>query len=66
MVPLKPCSGGVLSTGSQMLLEWITSSVFNEIAALLALAAVAGFVGLALRQPLIVISPLALLQAPRS
>jgi len=35
-------------------LEWITTSVFNEIALLLALAAAVGFVGLMLRQPLIV------------
>ena len=33
---------------------WITASVFNEIAALLVLAAVVGFVGNLLRQPLIV------------
>jgi Kef-type K+ transport system membrane component KefB len=37
-----------------MLIEWVTSSVFNEIAALLMLAAVVGAVGMMLRQPLIV------------
>jgi len=37
-----------------MLAEWATSSLFNEIAALLVLAAVVGFVGVLLRQPLIV------------
>lgn len=37
-----------------MAAEWITGSVFNEIAALLVLAAAIGFVGLLLRQPLIV------------
>ncbi|MFN3514073.1 MAG: cation:proton antiporter [Phenylobacterium sp.] len=37
-----------------MLTEWIVSSVFNEIAALLVLAAGVGFLGLVLRQPLIV------------
>jgi len=36
-----------------MLIDWVTSSVFNEIAALLVLAAIIG-VGLLLRQPLIV------------
>ncbi len=39
---------------SQMLAGWIAGSVFNEIAALLVLAAAVGFVGLLLRQPLIV------------
>jgi len=33
---------------------WVTGSVFNEIAALLVLAAAVGFLGLTLRQPLIV------------
>ena len=37
-----------------MLIDWVTSSVFNEIAALLVLAAAVGAVGLILRQPLIV------------
>lgn len=37
-----------------MLTDWLAASVFNEIAALLVLAAVAGFIGLLLRQPLIV------------
>jgi Kef-type K+ transport system membrane component KefB len=37
-----------------MLAEWAAGSVFNEIAALLVLAAAIGFVGLLLRQPLIV------------
>ena len=37
-----------------MLTEWVTHAVFNEIAALLALAAATGFAGLMLRQPLIV------------
>lgn len=37
-----------------MLADWIAGSVFNEIAALLVLAAAIGFVGLLLRQPLIV------------
>jgi Kef-type K+ transport system membrane component KefB len=37
-----------------MLIDWVTSSVFNEIAALLVLAAAVGAVGLMLRQPLIV------------
>ncbi|HUF87439.1 MAG TPA: cation:proton antiporter [Thermohalobaculum sp.] len=37
-----------------MLAEWLTASVFNEVAALLVLAAATGFVGLMLRQPLIV------------
>jgi Kef-type K+ transport system membrane component KefB len=37
-----------------MLAAWIAESVFNEIAALLVLAAGVGFVGVALRQPLIV------------
>ena len=37
-----------------MLIDWVTSSVFNEIAALLVLAAIIGSVGLLLRQPLIV------------
>jgi len=37
-----------------MLAEWATSSLFNEIAVLLGLAAVVGFVGVLLRQPLIV------------
>ncbi len=37
-----------------MLAEWIAGSVFNEIAILLVLAAVIGFIGLELRQPLIV------------
>ena len=37
-----------------MLAEWITGSIFNEVAALLVLAATAGFIGLLLRQPLIV------------
>jgi Kef-type K+ transport system membrane component KefB len=39
---------------SQMLAGWIAGSIFNEIAALLVLAAAVGFVGLLLRQPLIV------------
>lgn len=34
-----------------MLAEWVAGSVFNEIAALLVLAAAIGFVGLLLRQP---------------
>ena len=38
----------------QMLTGWITGSIFNEIAVLLVLAAAIGFVGLLLRQPLIV------------
>ena len=37
-----------------MLNEWIAASVFNEVAALLVLAAGVGAIGLALRQPLIV------------
>ncbi len=37
-----------------MLAEWATSSLFNEIAALLVLAALVGFAGVLLRQPLIV------------
>lgn len=37
-----------------MLASWIAESVFNEIAALLVLAAGVGFVGVVLRQPLIV------------
>jgi Kef-type K+ transport system membrane component KefB len=37
-----------------MLVAWIHESVFNEIATLLMLAAVVGFAGLMLRQPLIV------------
>lgn len=37
-----------------MLWEWISGSVFNEIAALLVLAAAVGALGLALRQPLVV------------
>ncbi len=37
-----------------MLAEWAAASVFNEIALLLILAAGAGFIGLLLRQPLIV------------
>lgn len=37
-----------------MLIDWITSSVFNEIAALLVLTVAIGSVGLMLRQPLIV------------
>lgn len=37
-----------------MLNEWITASVFNEVAALLVLAAGVGAIGLALKQPLIV------------
>jgi Kef-type K+ transport system membrane component KefB len=37
-----------------MLAEWVQSSIFNEVAALLVLAAAVGFAGLALRQPLIV------------
>lgn len=37
-----------------MIVEWISHSVFNEIAALLVLAAGIGFIGVALRQPLIV------------
>jgi Kef-type K+ transport system membrane component KefB len=37
-----------------MLAEWVAGSVFNEIAALLVLAAVVGFAGVVLRQPLIV------------
>lgn len=39
---------------SQIVTEWIVSSVFNEIAFLLALSAAVGFAGLILRQPLIV------------
>jgi Kef-type K+ transport system membrane component KefB len=38
----------------ELLGEWVTGSVFNEIAALLVLAAAVGFLGLTLRQPLIV------------
>ena len=37
-----------------MLASWVAESVFNEIAALLVLAAGVGFLGVALRQPLIV------------
>jgi Kef-type K+ transport system membrane component KefB len=37
-----------------MIVEWVTLSVFNEIATLLVLAAGVGFLGVALRQPLIV------------
>lgn len=37
-----------------MLGDWIASSIFNEVAALLVLAAGVGFVGLLLKQPLIV------------
>lgn len=37
-----------------MLIDWITSSVFNEIAALLVLTVAIGSAGLVLRQPLIV------------
>lgn len=37
-----------------MFFDWITASVFNEIAALLVLSAMVGFLGLMLRQPLIV------------
>ncbi|MDP3384622.1 MAG: cation:proton antiporter, partial [Phenylobacterium sp.] len=37
-----------------MLNEWIAASVFNEVAALLVLAAGVGAIGLTLRQPLIV------------
>ncbi|MGF1624044.1 MAG: cation:proton antiporter, partial [Alphaproteobacteria bacterium] len=37
-----------------MPLDWIAGSIFNEIAALLVLAAGIGFIGLLLRQPLIV------------
>lgn len=37
-----------------MLADWVAGSAFNEIAALLVLAAAIGFVGLLLRQPLIV------------
>lgn len=37
-----------------MLADWIASSIFNEVAALLVLAAGVGFVGLLLKQPLIV------------
>ncbi|HUG62820.1 MAG TPA: cation:proton antiporter [Methylomirabilota bacterium] len=37
-----------------MLGEWVTGSVFNEVAVLLVLAAATGFVGLLLHQPLIV------------
>ncbi len=37
-----------------MLIDWVTSSVFNEIAALLVVAVAVGSVGLMFRQPLIV------------
>ena len=37
-----------------MLAEWIAGSIFNEVAALLVLAAAIGFLGLLFRQPLIV------------
>lgn len=37
-----------------MLTDWVTSSIFNEVAALLVLAAAVGLLGVALRQPLIV------------
>lgn len=37
-----------------MIAEWVHGSVFNEIAALLVLAAAVGFLGVLLRQPLIV------------
>ncbi len=37
-----------------MLTQWATASLFNEVAALLVLAAAVGFLGLMLRQPLIV------------
>ena len=37
-----------------MLADWVATSVFNEIAALLVLAAGVGFIGVVLRQPLIV------------
>jgi Kef-type K+ transport system membrane component KefB len=37
-----------------MMAEWITGSLFNEVAALLVLAAAVGFLGLLFRQPLIV------------
>ncbi|MFN3945851.1 MAG: cation:proton antiporter [Allosphingosinicella sp.] len=37
-----------------MLADWVSGSIFNEIAALLVLAAGVGFLGLLLRQPLIV------------
>lgn len=37
-----------------MLGEWITSTIFNEVAALLVLAASVGFIGVLLKQPLIV------------
>ena len=37
-----------------MLIDWITASVFNEVAALLVLAVAVGSIGLLLRQPLIV------------
>ena len=38
----------------EVLTEWVRGSVFNEVATLLALAAAIGFLGLLLRQPLIV------------
>ncbi|MFQ3595636.1 MAG: cation:proton antiporter [Sphingomonadaceae bacterium] len=40
--------------GRRLLLDWVTQSLFNEIAALLVLAAAVGFVGSLARQPLIV------------
>ena len=38
----------------ELLTEWVRGSVFNEVATLLVLAAAIGFLGLLLRQPLIV------------
>lgn len=43
-----------LSRAGRQLIELVTQSVFHEIAALLTLAAAVGFVGILLRQPLIV------------
>jgi Kef-type K+ transport system membrane component KefB len=58
--PERPCNfranraSGKAGREKKLLASWVAESVFNEIAALLVLAAGVGFLGVLLRQPLIV------------